>query len=168
MPGGWKAKKLSSDPPPGFQASKLYSLTVYPNSSLNSASSITVTPSSLAFASLDPGDSPATTKSVLRLTDPLTLPPAAVIISFAWRLVIPPRVPVSTKILPSYCPDFFRSAKTICTPLFKDRLDGAQVVFLPEKAGNARGYHRTDALDLCQVLLRTTCQFIKAFKLFRQ
>ena len=61
MPGGWKAKDLSSDLLASFQASKLYSLLVYPNNSLNLASSITATPSSLALVSFEPGDSPATT-----------------------------------------------------------------------------------------------------------
>src|SRR5579885_1407470 len=49
--------------------------------SRNSASVRTRTPSSVALRSFDPGSAPATTKSVLRLTEEVTRPPAARIAS---------------------------------------------------------------------------------------
>ena len=58
---GWKADTLSPNLPSSFLASRLYSLLVCSNSFLKASSSIMVTPSSVAFLSFEPGDSPTTT-----------------------------------------------------------------------------------------------------------
>src|SRR3989344_161080 len=68
---------------------------------LNSCSSSTRTPSSSAFSYLDPGLSPATTKSVSLETKLETLPPRERIFSLASSLLILGRVPVKTKVLPT-------------------------------------------------------------------
>ena len=62
------------------------------------ASSSTGTPSFSALASLEPGDAPATTYDVFLDTEPVTLPPAAMIRSWASSRVRSGSVPVSTKV----------------------------------------------------------------------
>ena len=65
---------------------------------LSSASLITLIPSLLAFSSLLPASSPASTKDVFLLTEPLTLPPAASISSFASVRLMEGSVPVMTTV----------------------------------------------------------------------
>src|SRR5208337_2476661 len=67
-------------------------------------SSSTLTPKSWAFFSFEPGSAPATTKSVLRLTDEVTRPPAAIILRSASSRVIDSSVPVSTNVLSRNAP----------------------------------------------------------------
>src|SRR5207245_1796855 len=66
----------------------------------NSSSPMTFTPSSLAFFSLDPASSPATTRSVFRETLPDTLPPRRSISALASSRDSFTREPVSTTLLP--------------------------------------------------------------------
>ena len=58
----------------------------------------------MAFFSLLPASSPATTKSVFRDTLPDTLPPRRSTSSLACSRVRAPRVPVSTTVLPAKGP----------------------------------------------------------------
>ena len=57
-------------------------------------------PSELALVSLLPAASPATTKEVLEETEPLTLPPAVLILSLASSRESVGSVPVRTKVSP--------------------------------------------------------------------
>src|ERR1700730_6196602 len=73
-------------------------LDVVVNSFTNSGSSRVFTPSSRALRNFEPGSAPTTTKSVLRLTDDVTRPPAARIFFPPSYGVIVVNVPVSTKL----------------------------------------------------------------------
>src|SRR5271156_7149979 len=70
----------------------------------NPFSSSTRTPKAWAFFSFDPGSAPATTKSVLRLTDDVTRPPAAMILRSASSRVIDSSVPGSTNVFSRSAP----------------------------------------------------------------
>src|SRR5581483_5647421 len=75
-----------------------------PTRAKNSRSSSVLTPSSRALRSLEPASAPTTTKSVLRLTEELTRPPAARIFCSASSRVSFSSVPVSTKVLSRRAP----------------------------------------------------------------
>src|SRR6056300_1349746 len=70
-------------------------------SSINAASSITLTPKSCALDNLLPAPGPATSTVVLALTDPETFAPSARNLSDASSRVMDSNVPVNTQV----CPD---------------------------------------------------------------
>src|SRR5450759_4773705 len=82
-----------------------------PASSLKRASSITGTPSCVAFCSLEPAASPATRYEVFLLTDSVTLPPCALTYSLAPSRLSVGKVPVITKVSPSSGPSCAGAAR---------------------------------------------------------
>src|SRR5208282_69040 len=88
----------------------------------NPFSSSTRTPKSCAFFNFEPGSAPATTKSVLRLTDDVTRPPAAIILRSASSRVIDSSVPVSTKVLSRSAPRPSTSAGAATSRILMSRL----------------------------------------------
>src|SRR5882762_2541213 len=74
---------------------------LYPSIFLNSASSMTGTPSSTALSSFDPGSAPATTKLVFLLTEDVTRPPLVSIRARASSRVMPGSDPVNTNCWPA-------------------------------------------------------------------
>ena len=78
-----RAKSVRAWPPLARRLSRLS-----PKASPNACSSSVFTPRSVALRSFEPGSAPATTKSVLRLTEEVTRPPAARILCSASSRVI--------------------------------------------------------------------------------
>ena len=72
-----------------------------PISASQPSSSIVSTPSSSAFFALEPAPGPATSRSVLALTEPATLAPSASARALASARVIFSSVPVKTTVLPA-------------------------------------------------------------------
>ena len=120
----------------------------------HSSSPITRMPSSSAFLSFEPAPGPATTRSVLALTEPAARAPSRSAWALASSRLIVSRLPVKTIVLPLHSVCFASLTNGFGRDFGQQIVERLAVVRLVEEIDQRLGDDRADAFDRRQLRLR--------------